>query len=108
MEPVPCLVLFTALELHSYSINGQLLASRQGEMLLPPQRLTDDRWVDHIAVLEDKQLSILSTPFLERVRVVALPNKIFTQMRFMDGKCFLITNFGEVLVLTEAEPTETE
>jgi hypothetical protein len=71
-------------------------------MVLPPQKLKDDNFNEYVAVIEDKKLVIYSTPFLEAVRVISLPNKIFREMKFMDSKCYLITNFGEVICLTES------
>lgn len=102
-EQLFCIIIYNSLEMSSYSINGQLLKSRQIEMALPPQRFRDENFCYYIAVVEDKKLVIYSTPFLEVVRTVSLPNKIFKEMRFYDNKCYLTTNFGEILCLSHSE-----
>lgn len=101
-EPLFCIVFYNALELYSYSVNGQLLKVKQIEMILPPHKLKDDNFNEYIAVIEDKKLVIYSIPFLEPIRVISLPNKMFKEMKFLDRKCYLITNFGEVICLTES------
>lgn len=97
-DPLFCIVVYTSLEFMCYSGNGQFLASKQAELSFPPVKVTQN-YMDYLAYVENNRLKILSLPFLKEVRDLQLPNKKFTEMRFYENRCFLVTNFGEIITL---------
>lgn len=99
-DPLFCFVVFTPLELYCYSGNGQLLATRQAELNISPVKFTQN-FMDYIAYIENHRLKIMSLPFFIDVRDMQLPNKSFVQMKFYEGKCYLASNLGEIITLSE-------
>lgn len=76
-DPLFCLIFYNSLEICSYSINGQLLKLKQTEIALPPQKIRGENFTDLVASVEGNKLVIYSTPFLEVVNTIKLPNKTF-------------------------------
>ena len=50
-EPLFCAVLYSLMEICSYNINGQLLKTRQAEIVVAPQKLKGDNFSDLIATV---------------------------------------------------------
>lgn len=57
--------------------------------------------MDFLAYVENNRLKIVSLPFLKEVRDLQLPNKKFVEMVFYDNRIFFVTNFGEVITISE-------
>ena len=99
-DPLFCFVVSTALEIYSYSGNGQLLATHQAEWSTMPVKWTVN-FMDYLVYIEKNRLKILSLPFLTLQKDIQLPNKKFLEITFFENRCFLVTNFGEIIVLSE-------
>lgn len=48
-DPLFSVVFYNSLEICSYSINGQLLKTKQTEVALPPQKIRGDNFTDLLA-----------------------------------------------------------
>ena len=93
-SPVFSIAFYDNTQLWCYSINGQLLASKQMTLRLNPILYTNEKHLDYLLCLEESQIVVLSTPHLLTVKAMALPTKEYTCWSLFERSVFLGTSSG--------------